>query len=538
MIISRPLDRSRMGGDSPRIDHDKSLPLENSILKIGHKTSGSRLDQDMSPSNLLRFNSTERTLNFVPMMTTESSAGGPQGQASTGRLQTMRTQNGRNDQFMSTIGGSKASLLGTRQSDFFADIEQDAELLMRFRDAQRTRQAAGRAKANMFKTARTDEASATLRDDLQLSKIRFTGLKTQMQGFTGRSKESLLKANQPQDLKQLTELFRDQNMKDLRLLEGKALDLTQELNSITARNEKKQKVLYQLEETYERLMKETMDESSTPMTDVSQSMAKATNLEENYVTLKNQETRLNQIIEICNVNKNQNDEWLRQLGYYNENLKKCIEDKRTEARAANKEAGHAEANFSQLKNRFKASENNTQGLLNTLEQIQADNSTIQNQFMFTERLIKRSLETTKKKLEDRAEDRLKQIEENNKERAISAKNREIQKDLNVWKSTMEKYSDIFENGEGGEQWPDKPEIKDLLENLTEKKELEKELMQLAFELKEKKMKNLELKRRIEVGHIDTPGIEPIEVDQRAPQRPRSTEKRGRGKDSSSSARER
>lgn len=506
-MISRNADNcARLEDESLRLDNDKSLPLDLSVVKKRFLTSNSKYDLhalDDSPNGRRRIDAPERTLtlNFNSQPTEGSTGrllpGRSQNQlATTTSRQLKQSQTSPRDLLGSTIGASRASLLGTKQSDFFSDIDNDAELLQRFREAQKTRQAASRAKIAVFR--QKEEGSNTARDESQLSKVRFNGLKTQFQGFTGRSKENLLKANKVSDLRQLADLFREQNMKDLKILEGKALELTQELNSITERNEKKQKVLYQLEETYERILKENADNASVIAPDVSQSVAKANSLEENFGALKNQETRLNQIIEICNVNKNQNDEWLRQLGFYGENLTKCIEEKCVEAKDADRVAGMADENFSKLKDRFKSSETNSQELLTALDQIQADNSVIQSHFMSTQKLIKRSFENTKKRLEERAEDRLKQLEENTRERAVSAKNRTVQRELNVWKETIQKYAPIFAYGEDGQPWNEKPEIKTLLENLSEKKELDKELMQLGFELKEKKMKNAELRRRIEV----------------------------------------
>lgn len=513
MLMSKPLEHSsKIGDESLRIDNDKSLPLELSTLKRKFMSSTSKQDLNFlenSPTNRPRPEFSERTYTLnLNSVTNESSpriipAGSigslvPIEIGSRGVSKKKGNGSPRGEFMRSTFGMSRASLLGTKQSDFFSDIDNDAELLQRFRDAQKSKHSVFRTKLSIFRTK--DDGSNTARDDSQTSKIKFNGLRTQLKGFSGISKEHLLKAKKVSDLRQLADLFREKNMEDLKLLEGKTLELTQELNSITERNEKKQKVLYQLEETYERLLKETNDDASVVIPDVSQSVAKASNLEENYEALKNQENRLNQIIEICNVNKNQNDEWLRQLGFYSENLNKCIEEKRSQAKEVDREAGLADSNFSLLKDWFKSREANNQELITALDKIQTDNQVLQSQFMVTENLIQRSIEKTKRRLEERAEDRLKQLDENTKERAVSAKNRRIQKELNHKKETLQKYAQIFADGADGQHWTEKPEIKELLDNLAEKKELEKELMQLGFELKEKKMKNSELKRRIEVAN--------------------------------------
>jgi hypothetical protein len=436
-------------------------------------------------------------------------------QASTARLPTKATfqTSPREEMMLSTLGMSKASLLGTRQSDFFSDIENDAELLGRFRASQKAKQKELLKNTNsrvLQKNQKSEEKrqieipkNVYMKDDQFLSRVRFSGPKTQLQGFTGKNKDALLKASKVADLRQLAELFREQNQKDMKTLENKSNELTRELNSVTDRNEKKQKVLRQLEETYERLIKETLDEDAAAAPDVSQSIARADFLGENYASLKNQETRMNRIIDVCHVNKNQNDEWLSQLEFYNQNLSKCIDEKKEATKIVEKSAAEAEDTFSHLKDRFKKSETNTQELLSTLDQIHADNSAIQSQFMSTEKIIKGSLENAKRKLEERAENRLKQLEDGDHERAVSAKNRIVQRELNKLKGEMEKYSAIFAEGEDGEKWTEKKEMKNLLDNLAENKELNKELMQLLFELKEKQLKTAEVKRRIEVGEPDS-----------------------------------
>lgn len=451
-------------------------------------------------SNNLKKTVTEGSMKFPSL---NSGVANNKLKISTGGMMTKATNktSQREDLMVSTYRASKASFLGTYQSDFFADIDADAKMLHRFRESQREKMAAGRNQKTSRAYYGFESPSKDIRQESSLTKFRFTGLRTQLEGFTGRSKETLVKAGTIDDLKNLTDMFREQNLKDLKQLENKTLQLDKDLNAIIERNEKKHKTVAQLEEAYERLMKQYNDESAAVVSDRFQSIAKIDHLEDNLVVLKSQESRMQMVIDICNANRNNNDEWLRQLNYYSDNLSKCVDSKAEELKATERASISMEEEKSKLMSRMKAADANSKMLMSALDQIQADNSVLQSHFMSTEKIIKSTLESTKKRLEERTDDRLKQLEEGGKERVASARNRALQRELAVWKSKIEKYALLFADGSSGEPWTEKPETKALVENLTEKKELEKQLMQLGFELKEKMMKNDELRRRIEVERL-------------------------------------
>ena len=52
--------------------------------------------------------------------------------------------------------------------------------------------------------------------------------------------------------------------------------------------------------------------------------------EKSLLDSQEQKTRMDRIIEVCDLNKQQNEEWIRGLSFYRDNLKKCINSEKVE----------------------------------------------------------------------------------------------------------------------------------------------------------------------------------------------------------------
>lgn len=386
------------------------------------------------------------------------------------------------------FGISKASMLGTRQSDFFTDLDHEPELLSRFRKSQIERE----EKYN----GDIQDKSTKVADILNRTKCM--GSKTHLKCFTGKQKNILLNARTPDELVQIKELMQAQNQRDLKNLESKSHDLTKELNNIVSNVSKKQKVLQSLEETYERLLKEKQDTEDFEEIDLTAQSRQLEQLESQYSSMQEFETRMVRIIELCDLNKSQNDDWLGQLNHYAENLKKCIADQKKMVKTNLKEARHSEDYLVNLVDRIKDQRVSNDHMLATISQVEAKNREIQSRFCATDDMVKKSVMNMRRNLEESVQERIRQIEENMREEDTAAKNREIKTELDAAKKSMEKYADLFAEGSDGSEWHEKAEMKVLLDNLVERKELEKVLMQKKFDLKDLHLKNNEIKKKINV----------------------------------------
>jgi hypothetical protein len=460
-------------------------PSSNQYLSLPKMVSSNELH---TPRNLER---SEATLNLPYITKPIKTITNFGKQASSTRLLT-KTSNykttPREEAMGTTFGLSKASLLGTRQSDFFADLENDKEMLGRFRQSQLGREDYSQG-SQMEKTSRLDAI---------LERTRNMGSKIHLKCFTGRNKDLLLKATKAEDLELVREEMRMQNAKDLKNLEAKSNELTKELDVTVNNVSKKQKVLKKLEDTYERLLKEREDTIYHAEKDPVHLETKLENLEVQLKDLKNSEERMMRIIEICEMNKCQNDEWLRQLSFYSENLNKCIEDQNIQAKNYNKKSKIAEERMSEVTNHGRENLTTNIKLLAKLRQIESENRVIQSHFQSTNEYIRSSVANIRRNMEETVTDKIKQIEEAAKDEDIATKNREIRTELDKLRNSLEPYKELFEPGADGSSWLEKKEMKGLIETFAERKELEKELMQRRFDLKDLQIKKSDTKRRLEV----------------------------------------
>lgn len=495
----------------PQIMLDNSMNTENSLnfnkdsmFAVSHRNIGQKSKKNintirkmpsinqMAASKDINFDRSEGTVHLPQVargMRTASNLNSHQ--KSSGRLVTRTTQyntSARDDHMTNTLGMSKASMLGTRQSDFFTDLDQEPELLNRFRQSQIDREEYS-TRNGLEKTNRVAAI---------LSRTKCMGNKTHLSCFTGRQKSILMKATTPAELEQVKETFNAQNQKDLKNLESKSNDLTKELNSTINNVAKKQKLLQKLEETYERLLKEKKDRENFEETDLIDQNQDLANLQKKYESMQEFEKRMTRIIDLCGINKSQNDDWLSQLNYYSENLKKCTAEQKVLMKVRVTDAKQAHDRVSALVSDIKGQKASNDHLIASLAEVEHRNKVIQSHFFSTDDKVKRSVLDMRRNLEDSVQDRIRQIDGQTRDEEVAVKNRAIRVELDILKRNLEKYSDLFADGENGEDWQEKPEMKELLENLIERKELEKVLMQKKFDLRDLQLKNNETHKKIDV----------------------------------------
>ena len=405
-------------------------------------------------------------------------------------FKTARDQNA----FQSTVGG-KSSMINTQQSNFFIDLDGNPEMLKRFRTSQLSRPLEPQQGSKLSK-AKQDEQE---RVSKILNKKKNLGETTSKAFFSSSTKVVLLDNKSPESLTILKRAMDDQNKQELEKLTKKTNDLMIELNNITHSVEQKEKVYSRLQEQEKRMRKDQEQQLAVKVDDHSDVKTDISKLHANVEDQKLLEDRLTRIIDICETNKAQNDEWIRQLNYYTGNLTKMIKEQQKKVGTIGRNNLENDNKLAEVFNTIKKHESNHNSIIAGIGELQAQHQAIQQHFMSTNSLVESSMKHARTQLEDMTKEKIRSLEEEEKEVEVQERNNEVKDELDKLRESLSRYGDIFLPGKNGETWDQKPEFKTLCNNLQEMKELQKDHMQKKFELERIERENHEMAEKIKVS---------------------------------------
>lgn len=384
----------------------------------------------------------------------------------------------------------------TRESEFFEVMDQIPEQLKKFRQSQMARE-------ESIKDLSGKVVDSEIKRVQQiLGKTNYTGKSTRVNlmreeqlysKVAGKDSDTKLKL-----VENLQREIHSENMKEIRNLEKKCQALVDELNVVLTNVQEKDRVRHSLFESCSRLEKrnnEILNSNDGEMQTLTQDIKR---LNEEQAREKASEQRMNRIIDICNSNKSQNEEWIKELTRYNGSLTKVLEQEKKKLADIKKTNIEADQKVYRLREEL--------GLIRQVQSDQLKNVSVwENKDMEiykmlqrTNQIISSDMERQRSELADRAQTRLRIIEEEEAEEKMQQKNSHIREELKAVREKMSKYEDIFQPGPNGESWEEKPEIKQLKENLATMRELEKEFMQRQFDYQETKRKNEVMELRIQL----------------------------------------
>jgi hypothetical protein len=205
--------------------------------------------------------------------------------------------------------------------------------------------------------------------------------------------------------------------------------------------------------------------------------------EKNLLNSHDQKLRMQRIIEICETNKIQNEEWIRGLNFYLTNLKKAIKFEKEEIKNIDAELDQ----FNSLNEHFLKNYNlgvtNHENFISIVSGLLGNQKDIDSMIVGTNDKIFRSVDLKKKNLlshhqknQEKAENLKMRVLQDKKNEQVSNELEEVKKKFGMVRNIFE--SQPGQIGEGEDCWYEKPEFKKLLDSLDTRRDLLKYMIMI------------------------------------------------------------
>ena len=320
-----------------------------------------------------------------------------------------------------------------------------------------------------------------------LDKSKFWEGRLKMSGYEPEVKSILLQNKNKSSMASLSKLHSTLNNftnKEMSLLERKNDELIKEYNRLINEFKLKKKKI----ETHTLTEREQVGPDPQidikMQEDVLELSISLAEIEKKVIKAQEQKKRLQRIIEICEINKIQNEEWIRGLNYYITNQRKVIKYERTDIKVIETEVQDYAILAEHFVKNYNSGMKNHNSLLKNIETFISNQKEIDSRISGTNELIYESVDLKKKKyLSDMIKN--KEKKENQKMNILNEKRKQqVYNELEELKSQHELVKEIFEN-EDEVDWCNKQKFTNLLENLDTRRDLLKHQLELNSQASEK-----------------------------------------------------
>lgn len=279
-------------------------------------------------------------------------------------------------------------------------------------------------------------------------------------------------------------------------LNRKNQDLVKELNKVTDRIRRQKSKMHQLQNTLDNTRVPTNEEYLKFLNEKKNLIIKGKLLQEKYLNKKMFNDRMQKIEKICELNQIQNQECIRQLNFYQSNLDKVIEERKQVIDEIKAEDENLEEDRLKLIDDYNIRRVNHNSLIGNIEEEIRMKQYLDANISTTNFLIKESVLMKKQEIrhnmvaEIEKENKLKEARDN------QIKTKKVADDLDRMREANERVAILFDDGENGESWDKKKEMKVTVREIEKKKDLEKYKLENKMRLENVEQENQRLEEEL------------------------------------------
>lgn len=286
------------------------------------------------------------------------------------------------------------------------------------------------------------------------------------------------------------------NQEEVRKLKNKNKDLVQELNKVTDVIRQQKNQIHQLKNTLDNTRVPTNEEYKAFL-DLKQGLGmKGMTMHEKYISQKKFEDRMIKITKICELNQIQNEECIRKLNFYQGNLDKAIEEQQRIIDKIKQEDEDLEEKRLRLVDEYNIRRYEHHELLNGIGEEIKMKQYIDANVATTNFLINESVRLKKNEIKHKM---IEQIERENKLKEMrdnQIKTQKVADDLDRMREANEIVAVLFEEGDNGESWSEKPQMKETVVEIERKKDLERYKLEKKTRLEDIENENKRLEEEL------------------------------------------
>jgi hypothetical protein len=340
--------------------------------------------------------------------------------------------------------------------------------------------------------------------DTVLRKSEFWEDLLKSKGYRNDVKQILIENNESAEagVPKLKDIFGAYTGKELRLLERKNAELTKEFNRLFDESRNKKKVLDAL------YMREFAMTGPNPNVEIgmkqelSDSIAKMSGIEKQKVKSIEKKIRHERIIDICELNSIQNEQWIRGLNFYLSNMRKMIKKEKSEISVLEKDIETLTGMNEDFVRSHNSNVDSHSLVIQSIKSHLDRQVRIDAQIGNTNTLIFKSIEIKRNKhYESLAKDR--EREELEARQIFEQKKRKhVEHELALVSKKFEQVKDIFEKcPTTNVDWEQKTEFTVMLSNLETLRDLERYSVELDIKGADLRESNAKLRLRLAVNPI-------------------------------------
>lgn len=364
-----------------------------------------------------------------------------------------------------------SKMSSSERFNFFSNIKKDKSKIIQFMN-----------QSQILEKVSDDRVSKIL------AKSKFWEERLKSYLVSAPMKQRLLQSKTTKSLANLKNQLEDHTKKEMKILHRKNQDLIAELNKVSDRIRVKKRELSKLQNTLDNMKEPSNDEYNRFLKSKEELFQKAKNIKENLQQKKTFRSRMERIKEICDLNKVQNEEWIRQLTFYQTNLNKAIKDR--EANINSIDLRHEKVNekIYKLIDDYNKRKVNHGSLLQDIGDVLLRKKFLDEHISSTDMIIKESVKLKKKDINQKMNDYLQRQEKAKEFKANEKFNKNMNTELDNQREMLKDMEILFKDGEAGETWERKPEMRKAVLEIERRKDLERYLIEKNLELKKMRKK--------------------------------------------------
>ena len=285
-------------------------------------------------------------------------------------------------------------------------------------------------------------------------------------------KERMMQMKDQKSLFLLRNHFEDHTKKEMEVLQRKQSDLYRELNIVMNTIKKQKKLIAQQQSVLNNMP--TAGELSHIDLEEQLNLKKAS-LENIIMQLKQYgdfKDRMERVIHVCEINKIQNEDWIRNLNFYKSNLQTVTNEMKVRMESLQKQMKMLEDKEESIRDDYNQKKGEHLGLLQEIQNELDRKSYVDALIRSTDQIISQSVQLKKMEVEDMMTNQLNQDANHKKAQLNQQMKKKIYLELDQKKEEFEKISFIFEAGENGESWEQKDQVEKMVNAIDRRKELE------------------------------------------------------------------
>ena len=192
--------------------------------------------------------------------------------------------------------------------------------------------------------------------------------------------------------------------------------------------------------------------------------------------------RMERVIHVCEINKIQNEDWIRNLNFYKSNLQTVTHEMKTKLDSLKKNMKGLEDKEEAIRDEYNHKKGEHMELLMEIQSELDRKNYVDALIRSTDQIINQSVQLKKMEVEEMMTHQLSQDAHYKKAQLNQQMKKKIYLELDLKREEFEKINFIFEEGGNGETWDEKPQMVHTVDAIERRKELEFRELNLELQI--------------------------------------------------------